>query len=148
MVIGIGSSAPSVPGASQAGPHGLVFYKVTCPTCRMAAPALGVFEHAYPGRVRGVGQDPSAALEAFSAELDMNFSSISDTEPYEASNAYGIEHVPTFVVVDAEGRVADVVESWDRAGYNRASVTLADLLGVESTRISDPDDGLPEFRPG
>jgi peroxiredoxin len=148
MAIGIGATAPLVKGASQEGPHTLVFYKVTCPTCRMAAPAFEGFERAYPGRVHGVGQDPSDALETFSAELDVTFPSVADTEPYEASDAYGIEHVPTLIVVDAEGRVADVVESWDREGYNRASETLAGLLGVEPTRISDPDDGLPEFRPG
>jgi hypothetical protein len=52
------------------------------------------------------------------------------------------------VVVDGEGRVADVVESWDRDGYHRASATLAGLLGLDSVVISDAGDGLPPFRPG
>jgi hypothetical protein len=56
--------------------------------------------------------------------------------------------VPTIVSVDGEGRVADVVESWDRDGYNRASRTLAELLGADAVVISEPSDGLPEFRPG
>jgi hypothetical protein len=56
--------------------------------------------------------------------------------------------VPTLFVVDGGGIVADVVESWDREGYNRASRTLAGLLGADAVVISEPSDGLPEFRPG
>jgi hypothetical protein len=51
-------------------------------------------------------------------------------------------------VVDDEGRVADVVESWDRDGVNRASATLAALLDVEPAIVSEPGDGLPDFKPG
>lgn len=135
-------------GATRSGPHALLFYKVTCPTCQMAAAPMGGFERAYPGRIVGVGQDPGDALDAFSATHGMSFPSRSDLPPYVASNAYGIEHVPTLVVVDGDGRVADVVESWDRDGLNRASSTLADLLGADATTISDHTDGLPAFRPG
>ena len=148
MVTSVGSAAPEIADATQQGPHALVFYKVTCPTCQMAAPAIDGFDRAYPGRIRGVGQDPAAKLSSFAREFGMGFRSVPDTSPYEASSAYGIEHVPTLVVIDAEGRVADVVESWDREGYNRASVTLASLLGVTPAAISVEGDGLPAFRPG
>jgi thiol-disulfide isomerase/thioredoxin len=148
MVIQIGTPAPPVPGASRDGPHALLFYKVTCPTCQMAAPVLNRFEDAYAGRMHGVGQDPTAKLTAFSAGFGVTFPSVSDAEPYQASSAYGIENVPTMVVVDDSGRVADVVESWDREGYNRASTTLAGLLGLDPVVISDARDGLPAFRPG
>jgi peroxiredoxin len=126
----------------------LVFYKVTCPTCQMAAPKLEGFERAYAGRVVGIGQDPVSELETFSRGFGMSFPSLPDLEPYDVSNAYGIEHVPTVVVVDAEGVVADVVESWDRNGLNRASATMARLLDVSPAPISEPADGLPAFRPG
>ncbi len=148
MAIAIGAKAPSVAGATQTTPHALLFYKVSCPTCQVAAPALDGFERAYPGRIVGVGQDPAHELSAFSARYGMGFPSVADLAPFDASNAYGIEHVPTMVVVDSTGRVADVVESWDRAGYNRASSTLANLLGAEPAVVSDAGDGLPEFRPG
>jgi peroxiredoxin len=114
----------------------------------MAAPALDRFERAYPGRSIGIGQDPAEALAAFSATYAMTFPSVPDLPPYDASSAYGIAHVPTMVVVDADGRVADVVESWDREGLNRASRTLAGLVGADATIISDASDGLPAFRPG
>jgi peroxiredoxin len=148
MTISVGSVAPPVTGVFADLPHALVFYKVACPTCQMAAPALDRFERGYPGRMIGVGQDPIGTLERFSDTYGMTFPSLPDETPYEASNAYGIEHVPTVVIVDGEGRVADVVESWDRDGYNRASRTLAELLGADAAVISELSDGLPEFRPG
>ena len=147
MAIAIGSQAPSVPGAPD-GPHALVFYKVTCPTCQMAAPALDLFERAYPGRITGIGQDPPEKLGEFSSTYQVSFPSAPDLPPYVVSNAYGISHVPTTIVVDGDGVVADVVESWDRQGLNRASERLAALVGADPARISEPGDGLPEFRPG
>jgi peroxiredoxin len=148
MTIAPGEAAPLVEGASVVGPHALVFYKVTCPTCQMSAPALNGLERAYPGRVFGVGQDPPDALASFSERFGLSFPSVSDTGSYEASNAYGVEHVPTTVLVDGEGRVADVVESWNRDGINLLSSSLAALLGVEAATISSREDGLPAFRPG
>ncbi len=148
MTISVGSEAPPVAGVVAGPPHALVFYKVTCPTCQMSAPALDRFERAYPGRMTGVGQDPVGSLDRFSDTYGMTFPSLPDETPYEASDAYGIEHVPTLVVVDGNGRVADVVESWDRDGYNRASRILAELLGADPVVISESSDGLPEFRPG
>ena len=143
-----GAAAPPVAGSAIDGPHALVFYKVTCPTCRMAAPAFERFASAYPGRTRGVGQDPAKALGSFGAQTGMTFATTPDLAPYPASVAYGIEHVPTLVVIDDEGRVADIVESWDRDGVNRASSTLAALVGADPVVISQPDDGLPDFQPG
>lgn len=130
------------------GPLALVFYKVTCPTCQLAAPKLHGLEQAYPGHVQGVGQDPPEKLQAFADEYGFTVPVSSDAPPYEISNAYGIETVPTTFVIDGRGSVADVVEAWDREGLNRASKTLADLLGVEPVPISDPSDGLPAFKPG
>jgi thiol-disulfide isomerase/thioredoxin len=148
-VIAVGEAAPLVPGLTFAdGPVALVFYKVTCPVCQMAAPKVDAMARAYPGRVVGVGQDPADELERFGREFGMGVLAVPDLPPYDASNAYGIESVPTLFVIDGTGAVADAVVSWDRAGYNRASARLAELLGVDPATVSDPSDGLPPFRPG
>jgi hypothetical protein len=52
------------------------------------------------------------------------------------------------VVIDGEGTVVDVVESWDREGMNRISRVLAGLIGTDPVTVSTPDDGLPDFKPG
>ncbi len=148
MAIAVGTVAPPVDGVQIRGPRALVFYKVTCSVTQMAGSPLSRLGDAYPGAVAGVGQDLPDDLDAFAATYGWRFPQVPDLAPYTASDAYGIVSAPTVVVIDGEDRVADVVESWDRDGMNRASSTLADLLDVESATLSEPDDGLPAFKPG
>jgi len=148
-VIAVGDAAPLVPGGVvHEGPVALVFYKVTCPVCQMAAPKIDTMARSYPGRVVGVGQDPPDELERFGREFGMDIAAVADVPSYDVSNAYGIETVPTLFVIDGAGVVVDAVVSWDREGYNRASARLAELFGVEPVTVSDSSDGLPAFRPG
>lgn len=144
--IGAGERAPQVPGFDGAG--ALWFYKVTCPVCQMAAPKIDRVAAALPGAVLGVGQDPREALDEFARDYRTAFPSVTDLPPYEVSDAFDIRVVPTLFVVEATGTVVDVVESWDRDGYNRAAARLAELTGGEPILVSDGDDGLPPFRPG
>jgi thiol-disulfide isomerase/thioredoxin len=143
-----GAQAPTIPGVEFAdGPVALFFYKVTCPTCQMAAPVAERLSRAVPQRFVGVVQDPTERVEAFAREYRTTFPSVSDTEPYDVSNAYGIRVVPTLFVIE-NGTVADVVESWDREGWNRIAVYLASATGAAAETLSVEGDGLPPFRPG
>ena len=148
MAIQVGSTATRVEGVELRGPHALVFYKVTCSVTQMAGPPISRLGDAYPGAVAGVGQDPADELATFAATYGWRFPQVPDLTPYTASDAYGIVSAPTVVVVDRDGRVADVVESWDRERMNRTSSTLAGLLGTEPVVVSEPEDGLPDFKPG
>jgi hypothetical protein len=148
MAISVGAPAPPVPGADLSGPHALVFYKVTCGVTKMATPAIERLARAYPGLVVGVGQDPPADLEAFASEFGLSFPQVPDLEPYAASDAYGILSAPTAIAVDGDGTVAAVAESWDRPAWNRLSAVLADLAGLPAVEVSEPADGLPDFKPG
>jgi len=147
--IEIGTVAPRVPGIEFGdGPVALVFFKVTCPVCGMAAPKIDLLGRAYAERVVGIGQDPPEALEAFGREFGMGVRTITDAPPYDLSNAYGIEVVPTLVLVGPDGTVADTVVSWDRDGYNRIAGRLAEPTGAAPVVVSEEGDGLPAFRPG
>jgi AhpC/TSA family len=145
----VGDTAPTVPGiAFDGGPVGLFFYKVTCPTCRLAAPKMQAFERAFPGRVVGVGQDPEAALTAFSREYAMGIRSIEDAPPYPLSDAYAIVSVPTLYLVGKDGLLLESVGAWERTGFNRVAMRMAEVTGGEPVEVSAPDDGLPAFKPG
>jgi peroxiredoxin len=148
MPIRPGEQAPPVEGIRGRGPFALLFFKVTCPTCQMAAAPLSALANAYPGHVFGVGQDPADALETFARGYGLSIPSVPDPAPYPASDAFGVEHVPTLVVVGDDGTVVDVVESWDRDGLNRAALALARELDMMPISVSEPGDGLPGFRPG
>lgn len=145
----VGDPAPPVPGVSfDDGPRGLFFYKVTCPTCQLAAPKMRAFEDAFPGRVIGIGQDPQRALDRFAADQGMGIGSIVDAPPYALSDAYAIVSVPTLFLVGDDGLVLESVGAWDRDGFNRVAARLAELTGAAPVTISTTDDGLPDFKPG
>jgi thiol-disulfide isomerase/thioredoxin len=124
-----------------------MFYKVTCPTCQIAAPVAERLAQQFPDRFLGVGQDPRDKLDQFAEELGTSFPAVADEPPYALSNAYGIRTVPTLFVLD-DGEVVDVVESWDRDGWNRAAAKLGELTGQAAESLSWEGDGLPPFRPG
>jgi thiol-disulfide isomerase/thioredoxin len=145
----VGAIAPEVPGVRFGdGPVGLFFYKVTCPTCQMAAPKVGALERAYPDRVIGIGQDPPEALERFAQTYGLGLKSVPDQPPYEISDAYGIVSVPTLFLVGADATVLESVGAWDRGAFNRVSHHLAELTAADPVDISEPGDGLPAFQPG
>jgi peroxiredoxin len=143
-----GASAPPIAGVEFTdGPVALFFYKVTCPTCQMAAPVAERVALAHTQKLVGVVQDPPERSDAFAQEYRTTFPSVTDVEPYDVSNAYGIRVVPTLFVIERD-KVVDVVESWDRDGWNRISAYLGSATGSPSEPISTKGDGLPPFRPG
>jgi hypothetical protein len=148
MAIAIGRPAPPVQGVDLDGPGVLVFFKVTCSTTQLAAPAIGRLAQAYDGHVVGIGQDPQVDLDRFAQDYDLSLPLVPDLDPYVASDAYDIVSAPTAVAIRADATVLDVAESWDRDGWNRLSATVAEALGVDPVVVSDADDGLPAFKPG
>jgi peroxiredoxin len=146
--LGAGTEAPPIPGSPvEADGRAVMFFKVTCPTCQVAAPVAERMSRSFPGRFVGVGQDPREKLDQFAQELGTTFPSVPDEPPYAVSNAFGVRTVPTLFVI-AEDRVVEVVESWDREGWNRATARLGALAGVSPEAVSWDGDGLPPFRPG
>ena len=147
--LGRSNAAPLIAGVAFEGqPMVLFFYKSTCPVCQLSAPVIQAFETAYPGHIVGVGQDLSETLAVFSRDHGMTFRSVSDVAPYAVSNLYGIRVVPTTFLVGADGDIVEVVESWDRERLNAISSQMADLTASPYRPISEPEDGLPPFRPG
>ncbi|MGH2682191.1 MAG: peroxiredoxin family protein [Actinomycetota bacterium] len=143
-----GAAAPPIAGADlSSGPKAVFFYKVTCPTCQLAAPVAERLYGMFGDHFVAVAQDPSEKVAAFAEEHRTSFDSVSDEPPYEMSDAYGIEVVPTLFALEG-GVVTDVVESWDREGWNRLGSRLAASLGQSISALSEDGDGLPTFRPG
>ncbi len=78
----------------------------------------------------------------------MEIRTIEDAPPYPVSNAYDIVSVPTLYLVGEDGRLLESIGAWDRSGFNRVAARLAELTGGEPVEISNPADGLPDFKPG
>jgi peroxiredoxin len=142
-----GTEAPEIPGVERDGARVLFFYKVTCPTCQLSAPIAERLHEHMGERFVGIGQDPKEKLDQFGEELGTTFATVSDQPPYSLSDAYGIRVVPTVFVLDG-GTIVDVVESWDRDGWNRVAAKAGQLVGKPAGAVSWEGDGLPPFKPG
>jgi peroxiredoxin len=143
-----GAQAPEIAGVElDRGARAVVFYKVTCPACQVSAPAMERLYRLAPDRFVAVVQDPPERAEMFGREFGVTFPSVSDEPPYALSNAYGVRVVPTAFLLD-DGRIRDLVESWDRDGWNRIGGKMAVMVDRPAEALSWEGDGLPPFRPG
>jgi hypothetical protein len=93
-------------------------------------------------RVVAVGEDAPAEIRSYADRHGQKVTTLSETAPYPASDAFGIDTVPTLFRVDEDGIVGDAVVSWDRDAWNR----FAEAAG--GAAVSEEGDGLPPFRPG
>lgn len=154
----VGHPAPEVTFVDPAGglvhlkellaqSHGLptllVFFKTSCPTCRLAWPHLQTL-HALRGkflRVIGVAQNDAAAARAFQSELGAKFELLLDPEPsFTASNAFGVESVPHHVLVQPDGKVSHIWAGWQRAEM--------ESLATSETPLFPDVEAVPSFKPG
>ncbi len=123
------------------GPVVLAFFKTTCPVCHMSAPTVQALADAGV-RVVGIGQDPPGDIAVYAEMTGQQVLTVSESEPYPVSGAFGLTTVPVLFLVGADGVVADTVAGWDRDGWNR----IAAAAGAGP--VSHDGDGLPSFRPG
>jgi peroxiredoxin len=151
-MLGPGERAPSLelPDAAtgesvtdpwREGPVVLAFFKTTCPVCQMAAPKVQALAEAGV-RVVAVGEDAPSEIRSYADRHGQKVTTLSETAPYPASDAFGIDTVPTLFRVDEDGIIGDAVVSWDRGEWNR----FAEAAG--GAAVSEEGDGLPPFRPG
>ena len=112
----------------------LVFYKVSCPTCKLTLPYLNQVKI----RTVGISQDSAESTAKFSRQFGVTIPSglDLDRDGYRVSNSYGIHHVPALFVVSEQGLVLERIEGFDKDALDR--------LGVEF----GSEENVPEFKPG
>jgi len=152
-MLSVGDKAPSftlpaIDGGEEVtdpwtqGPTVLAFFKVSCPVCKMVAPMLTKLSEG-GARVVAVGQDPPETIARYRDSQGQWVPSVSEPPPYEVSEAYGLEAVPTLYLVGPDGAIEQALPGWNRETWNE----LAATLGLAEP-LSTPDDGLRPFRPG
>lgn len=112
----------------------LIFYRVTCPTCKLTLPYLD--RVSMP--VLGISQDDAESTEKFRQQFEVKIESVLDlaSEGYPASNQFGVHHVPTMFVLDDDGKIAERIEGFDKDALERLGASFAE------------SELVPEFRPG
>ncbi len=127
-----------------------VFFKTTCPTCKMAWPYVEKLYQTYRGAglaVWGISPDARDVSAEFASKYGSNFPVLLDAD-WEVSRAYDPEFVPTMLLIDDALQIVDVVVGFNKAGLNQLAQSVADRLGASRTVVAPPDDGNPAFKPG
>jgi peroxiredoxin len=91
----------------------------------------------------GISQDDPESTAEFNRQFGVTFPTLLDTEEsgYQASNKYGISHVPTMVLIERDGTVG-----WALDGFSRSELEkLGARAGAKPFR---KDDYVPEWRSG
>lgn len=122
----------------------LAFFKTTCPTCKLAFPFLErIHRHGSGPRLLAISQDGAEATARFHAEFGVTMPTALDAagNGYEASNAYGLTHVPSLFLVTAGGAI-----EWFSTGFAKAE--LEELAAMGGVELFTGDDRAPEWKPG
>ena len=127
----------------------VVFYKVTCPTCQLTLPFVERMFGSYGGKVHflGVVQDPEEEARKFAENYGLTFPQLVDAPDYRVSVDYEVMVVPTIYLIDPEGRIDFVEESFVKASLEELNEKLARIAGREVNPLFE-DVSVPAFKAG
>ncbi len=125
------------------GPALLAFFKVSCPVCQLALPFLDRIHASGALSVYGVCQNGPEDARDFQRRYGLSFPILLDprAKDYVTSNAYGISTVPTLVLVESDGTISNVIESWSKGDV----AALGGRAGVNPFRQGE---NVPEWKAG
>jgi peroxiredoxin len=131
----------------------LAFFKTSCPTCRLAWPYLQRLHEAYGGtavKIVGVSQNGADESARYFEEFGKaRFDLVLDPEPaFAASNAFGVEAVPHFVLVSPAGALEEIFAGWSKAKMEALASRLALSRSLAYVPVIPPGDPVREFQSG
>jgi len=146
---GIDGQSYSLEEGLTQGPVLVVFFKVSCPTCQYTLPFLDRLHQRLPAaRIWGISQDNERASRQFAGEFGITFPILIDEEPWELSDAYGLTHVPTYLLIGSDGRVELSGEGFVKRDLLDIQDSLVRQLKAKLPPLFAPTEAVPEFKPG
>jgi len=128
------------------------FFKTTCPTSELAWPFLERIRRLGDGAlpVVAVSQDGPEDTAAFNERLGVRIPTLYDREPWNASEALGLETVPSFFLVDENGRILETVVGFQRRKMEELGRRAAQRAGRTGSHdpVVRPGETAPELKPG
>ncbi len=126
------------------GPVLLAFFRADCPVCQFTFPFLERL-HRHGGGIRffGVSQDGVRDSKEFNRECGVSFPTLldEDRKGYPVSNAFGISVVPSAFLIESDGTISWVMESFRK----RELEELGERAGAAAFQ---PQERVPDYRPG
>src|SRR5215831_7986732 len=130
-VRGTGLGEATIGALTAGGCALLLFVNEDCPTSAMALRRLGPLCPAWQEAglsATTVFEDPLEVAVRLARRLGWAGRVASEDPPYETSHAYGLVSVPTAVLVDSAGTIADTVTGWEHAALVALIEKAAALL--------------------
>ncbi len=127
----------------------LVFYKVSCPTCQLTLPFVEKLYKAYGSKITflGIAQDTESEVKDFLLKYKLSFPQLIDAPAYSVSLTYDIKVVPTLYLINAEGEIISVEESFVKSFMEFLNEKLAHLCAIEPISLFE-GISVPSFKPG
>ncbi len=122
------------------GPVALAFFKVSCPTCQYTLPFLQRLDGK---NVVLISQDSGEDTREFHEAFGISLPTLLDERGrrYPASNAFGLEYVPSLFVVEPDATISHADVGFSRSGLE----SIGRRFGVDVFREGEK---TPVFRPG
>ena len=115
-------------GALEGRPAAINFWASWCPPCQREAPAIERLSTALPGGARLVGvdwNDTRSGARGFISRYGWTFTNLRDSSG-SVGDAYGIQGLPTTVIVDSKGRIAKTLRGPQTAESIGSALRSAD----------------------
>jgi hypothetical protein len=101
-----------------------------------------------PFSVQAVSQDDPETTARFYSELGVAVPTVYDVDPWPASEALGLENVPTFILVGDDGIVADTAVGFQRHKMEQYADLAAQRAGRPAQAFFGPGESVPALKPG
>ncbi len=127
------------------------FFKTTCPTSELAWPYLERIRVISEGgklSVLAVSQDDAETTERFNERLGVRVRTLYDPSPWRASEALGLESVPTLFLIGAAGTIRESIVGFQRQRMEELASIAAALAGRPSPGLFRPGENVPSIKPG
>jgi peroxiredoxin len=130
------------------GPALVVFASEECPTCALALRRLAPV--VAPLRDAGVAlavvfEDPLDTAARVARDARFTGTVLAEPAPYDTSRAYGLESLPTTVLIDRDASVVDTVVGWDAGALAALLGRACAAVGAAAPEITDEP---PRVKPG
>jgi peroxiredoxin len=133
------------------GPVVIAFFKITCSTCQFTFPFLERMYRAYQHKLVsfwGISQDDEEKSRIFCERFGVTFPIALDDASFSASKKYHFTNVPTFLLIDREGKVRFRQCGFSRAGLIQLSEEIGRLLERPPAMVFLASEMVPELKPG
>lgn len=128
------------------------FWATWCGPCKLIAPRLSSLKDRLGPQglaIVGLTTDPAGPATAFAEKYQMRYPIVVDADG-ETSKAYGVNALPTLVLVDKQGIVRDVFIGFDPSGEGELERSIKKLLAEQgpapAVQVPPPSVSRPEGR--